>query len=158
MKKTALILLCSIFLVMCTTKKTVTATTASGKAKVVKTDDFKGATEADTTAELRQLKATEAGYSVMILAKNFKGENIVVSSGAKQFYKGYPISNLGKGLAEKFRVENSADITVYDTHTKKEAVLKASDIKKHKFVYISKNPAAKNPFVIIYSNKLKDYK
>lgn len=153
MKKIALILFCSVFLAMCTTKKTATAS-APAKPKVTKTDDFKAAPDAQKTATLNELKAAEAAYAVVVLTKNFKGENIIVSSGAKQFYTGYPITNLGNGLAEKFRVENGADIKVYDTHTKKEAILKSSDIKKNKFIYISKNPSAKNPFVITYSNKL----
>ncbi len=158
MKKIALILFCSVFLAMCTAKKATTATSAAAKPKVTTSDNFKAAPEAEKTATLKELKAAEAGYSVVVLTKNFKGENIILSSGSKQFYTGYPITNLGNGLAEKFRVDNSADIRIYDTHTKKEAILKNSDIKKHKFVYISKNPSAKNPFVITYSNKLMAFK
>lgn len=159
MKKTAFLLLCSLFFVMCTTKKTATATTAtaSGKPSITVRDNFKTVTDAQKTATLKELKATEAGYSVMLLTKNFKGENITVTSGDKKFYFGYPITNLGNGLAEKFRIENSADIKVYDSRTKKEAVLKSSDVKKYKFVYISKDPSATNPFVITYSNKLAAY-
>jgi hypothetical protein len=157
MKKTALLILCSLFMAMCTTKK-ATTTTAVAKPKVTKSDDFKAVTDAQKTATLKELKATEAGYAVVVLTKNFKGENIVVTSGAKKFYSDYPITNRGNGFAGQFRVENTADIKIYDSHTKKEAVLKSSDIKKNKFVYISKNPSAKNPFVITYSNKLMAFK
>jgi hypothetical protein len=157
MKKTAILLFISLFLAMCTTTKKTTAT-ATAKPKVTTTNDFKAAPDTEKTATLKELKAADAGYSVVVLTKNFKGENITVTSGAKKFYFGYPITNLGSGLAEKFRVENGADIKVYDSHTKKEAVLKSSDIKKNKFIYISKNPSAKNPFLITYSNKLMAFK
>jgi hypothetical protein len=166
MKKIALLLFCSLFLMMCTTKRSTTtsrstdSTTsgAAGEPEILVRDNFRAATDAQKAALLTELKATGEGYSVMMLTKNFKGESITVSSGSKKFYTGYPLTNLGNGLAERFRVENGADITVYDSRTKKEAVLKADDVKKYKFIYISKNPSAANPFVVTYSNRLAVYK
>ncbi|SFQ70964.1 hypothetical protein [Flavobacterium akiainvivens] len=158
MKKTALLLFCSVFMAMCTTTKKTTNTTAAAKPKVTKSADFKAAPDTEKTAMLKELKAADAAYSVVVLTKNFKGENIKVSNGNKDFYFGYPITNLGNGLAEKFRIENGADIKIYDSRTKKETVLKSSDIKKNKFIYIAKDLTAKNPFVITYSDKLMAFK
>jgi predicted SPOUT superfamily RNA methylase MTH1 len=161
MKKILFIALLSALFVMCKTTKTTTAaatSTTAGQPEVAYRDNFKTVTDAEKAATLKELKATGENHSVLILTKNFKGENITVSNGSKKFYTGYPISNLGTGLAEKVAIDNTADITVYDSRSKKEAVLKSSDTKKYKFVYVSKKPGAKNPFVVTYSNKLAAFK
>jgi len=157
MKKILFILALSMALVMCKTSKTAAAKTTKAKPEVAYNDNFKAAPEAEKTATLKALKATGETQGVLILTKNFKGENITISSAAKKFYTGYPISNMGNGLAEKIAIDNTADITIYDNHTKKEAVIKASDSKKYKFVYVEKKPGGKNPFAITYSNKLAKF-
>jgi len=158
MKKIFIVVALGLSLAACKSTKATNAaatTTASADAPAVAyRDNFKIVTDAEKSATLKELKATGPNQSVLIMTKNFKGESITVSNGAKKFYTGYPLTNLGTGLAEKVAIDNTSDITIYDSHTKKEAVLKSSDTQKYKFVYVSKKPGSKNPFVITYSNKL----
>jgi hypothetical protein len=91
----------------------------------------------------------------VILTKNFKGEQIIVSNEQKTLYKEYPISNVKTRLADQLRIDNTFDTKVYDAHTKKEAVISAKEAKKHKFIYLMKQPGTENPFVITYSNTLR---
>lgn len=166
MKKILFIVAISMGFAACKSTQTATATGATSAAAetsadtptVAYRDNFKTVTDAEKAATLKELKATGQNQSVLIMTKNFKGETIVVSSGEKKIYSGYPITNLSNGLAEKVAIDNTADITIYDSRTKKEAVLKSSDTKKYKFVYVSKKPGAKNPFIITYSNKLAAFK
>jgi hypothetical protein len=154
MKKTLFIAAFSMLFVMCKTTKTATASADKAKPEVVHTDNFRAAPDAEKAAYLKELNATAEKYSVVVLTKNFKGEQITVTNGAKKAYSDYPISNLQSGLADKTRIDNTVDTKVYDGYTKKEAVISSSEAKKYKFIYVEKKPGAKNPFVITYSNKL----
>lgn len=125
------------------------------KAEVSHKDDFKSASNAEKQALLKKLNATGAGYSVVILTKNYKGEEVIVKNAQKTFYKGYPISNMKSGIAETIRIDNTADVKLHDTFAKKEATLSAKEIQKHKFIYVMQNPGATNPFSVTYSNTLR---
>jgi hypothetical protein len=168
MKKTLFILLASTLFVMCKTAKTG-STASNGKAETEKSaeptsenfiysDKFKAATAAETATLLKELKAGEDNYSVLVLTRNYKGEQITVTSGGKQVYKDYPISNNALGIAEKIRIDNTGDTQIYDDHTKKSITIKSKDAKKYKFIHVAKEPSMKVPFVIVYSNKVKKLK
>lgn len=152
MKKLLFILPLALLFTMCKTSKTIADT---GKANVIYSDDFKGATDAQTKAFLKKLNATEDEYAVLVLTKNFVGSEITVSTNGKQVYKAYPISDKATRIAERIRISNTADTEVYESYSKTTVTLKAEDVKKHKFIYIGRNNSATKPFTVLYSNKLK---
>ena len=166
MKKALILLLLSLMFVMCKTAKTgnTTAKTETEKEvaltdeNVIYSDKFKAATAAETAALLTELKATGENYSVVVLTRNYKGEEITVTSGGKQVYKDYPISNNALGIAEKIRIDNTGDTEIYDSHTKKSITIPGSEAKKYKYIHVAKEPSMKVPFVIVYSNKVKRLK
>lgn len=152
MKKIALVFLSALLFTMCSTSKSVKA---PAKAEVQYKDDFRSAGDKEKSALLKKLKATGAGYSVLIFTKNYKGEKVTAASAKKTVYSGYPFSNLKTGIADQIRIDNTVDTRVYDSFTKKEAVITAKEAQKHKFIYLMKDPGAENPFLITYSNTLR---
>jgi hypothetical protein len=157
MKKILLIITAAFLLTMCSSSKTgkSNTTTAAAKPEVQYKDDFRAAGDKERNALLKELKATAAGYSVLIFTKNYKGEKITVSNATSRLYSGYLISNLKTGIAGNTRIDNSVDTRVFDNLTKKEAVIDAKEAQKHKYIYLMKEPGAPNPFVITYSNTLR---
>ncbi len=162
MKRILLIILACSLLVMCKSKKTAAASTTAteaGKADVQYRDDFRAATAAEKNALLKELRAYDAGYSVLIFTKGYKGEKIVVSTAGKTVYSGNFISNMKTGIAAPIRIQNSADTKVYDNFAKQEVIIPAEEAKKHKYIYLMKDNSRKgNPFMITYSNTLRPLK
>lgn len=167
MKKALFILLASSLFVMCKTAKTTnnsaTAVTEKEAEKpksenVIYSDKFKAATEAQKQEVLKQLSASAENYSVLILTRNYKGEQITVMNGGKQVYKDYPISNKAIGIAEKIRIDNTQDTEIFDNTSNKSILIDSRDAQKYKFVHVAKEPGKKIPFVIVYSNKMKAVK
>lgn len=162
MKKIVLITVISLFMVMCKTAGTGTSSSKSVKVKekagIQYRDDFTSASEKEKAALLSDLKATGAGYSVLIFTQNFKGEKVIVSNAKKQLYNDYTISNLKSGIAGPVRIDNSLDTKVYNNLTKKEVIIEAEEAQKHKFIYLMKNPGGKNAYTITYSNTLRPLK
>lgn len=153
MKKIALILFTALLVLSCSTSK---SSKGSAKPEVQYKDDFRSASDKEKAALLKKLNAAGESYSVLILTQNFKGEQIIVSNEKKTLYKEYPISNLKTGVADQIRIDNTIDTKVYDNLTKKEAVITAKEAKKHKYVYIMKNPQGSgSTFRITYSNTLR---
>lgn len=152
MKKTILLLITILSVISCDTSKKATA---NAKPQVQYKDDFKSASEKERLALLKKLNATEANYSVLILTQNYKGEQVIISNEKKTLYKEYPISNKKTGIADQIRIDNTIDTKVYDNLTKKEAVISSKEAKKHKYIYLMKQPGADNPFLITYSNTLR---
>ena len=62
---------------------------------------------------MKELKATGAEYSVILLTKGFKGEEVTVYNGEKKLYKGNPISHLDTGIAGYFRIKNTTDTKIF---------------------------------------------
>lgn len=152
MKNIALVILSALLFTMCSTSK---STKSTAKAEIQYKDDFRSASEKEKSALLKKLKATGEGYSVLIFTKNYKGEKVTASNAKKTVYSGYPFSNLKTGIADQIRIDNSTDTKIYDSFTKKEAVITAKEAQKHKFIYLMKDPGAENPFLITYSNTLR---
>lgn len=156
MKKLFAILTVILILFTATNCKTAKpAAKKKPKAEVSHKDDFKAASNAEKQALLKKLNAAGDGYSVVILTKNYKGEEVSVKNAQKTFYKGYPISNMKSGIAETIRIDNTSDVKLYDTFAKKEATLTAKETQKHKFIYVMQHPGPTNPFTVTYSNTLR---
>lgn len=158
MKKILFIIGMAMLLVMCKSTKTATASAGEEKAKVQYKDDFRSASAKEKAAVLKELKASGANYSVLVFTQNFKGEKITASNVNGQIYSGYAISNLKTGIADKARIDNTLDTTVYDKSDNHEVVIEAKEAQKHKFIYVMKNPGSKTPFTVTYSNTLRPLK
>jgi hypothetical protein len=159
MKKMMLIVLTAMLFVMCKSAKTATAA-ADAKAdttvEVQYLDDFRAAGDKERNAVLKGLKATAAKYSVLIFTQNFKGEKITATNTKGRLYRGYAISDLKTGIADKTRIDNTVDTTVHDESDKIEVVIEAKEAQKHKFIYLKKNPGSKKaPYTVTYSNTLR---
>lgn len=151
MKKLLILLPLALLFVMCKSKTTAKATP---KDYIIYNDNFKGASDAQKSKFLKGIDATGENYSVLMLTKNFIGAEITVTTGGKQVYKGYPISDKKGGVTETIRISNTADTEVYDSYTKQKMVLEQKDNKKYKFIYMARSGAKQVPFKVMYSNKL----
>ncbi|MCW4468190.1 hypothetical protein OGH69_04360 [Flavobacterium sp. MFBS3-15] len=155
MKKILFIIGIAMLFIMCKSAKTASAGEEARVAKVQYKDDFRSASAKEKAAVLKELKATGANYSVIIFTQNFKGEKMAVANAKGQLYSGYALSNLKTGIADKARIDNTMDTTVYDKSDNHEVVIEAKEAQKHKFIYIMKNPGSKTPFTVTYSNTLR---
>lgn len=118
-------------------------------------DDFRSVTDKTKESYLQGMQATGDKYSVVILTQGFKGENIVVKSSSKTFFKGMTMSDLSNGIAKSVRVENTDDFTIIDTYTNSEVTIESDHAKMFKFIYIMKNSSKDNPFKVTFSNTLR---
>lgn len=119
-------------------------------------DDFRSVSEKSREDYLKGMKATEDNYSVVILTKGFKGENITVSNEDKSFYRGMTMSDLKSGIAKSIRVENTKDFTLTDGFTEGSLTIESNHAKMFKFIYVMKNNADKEtPFRVTFSNTLR---
>ncbi len=158
MKKILFIIGLAMLLVMCKSSKTAAASADADEARTVKVqykDDFRAASDREKARVLKELKASGDKYSVLVFTQNFKGEKVTVSNVKGQLYSGYAISNLKTGIADKARIDNTVDTTVYDKSDNHEVVIEAKEAQKHKFIYVMKNPGSKTPFTVTYSNTLR---
>ncbi|MXN91222.1 hypothetical protein GR160_08270 [Flavobacterium sp. Sd200] len=155
MKKTALLLLFALFIFSCKSGSKTTGKSDKADVETHYRDDFRSADAKEKSTLLKDLKATQANYSVLIFTQNFKGEKIVVSNAAKKLYSNYVISNLKTGIADKTRIDNTADTKIFDNLTKTEIVLPAKETAKHKFIYVMKNTGGNSTFMVTYSNTLR---
>lgn len=156
MKKMVLLIALALLTTMCSTSKTTKSTSViKSKPEIQYKDDFRAASDKEKDALLKDLKAGEANYSILIFTKNFKGENIIVSNSNTTLYKGYPISNLKTGIAYSIRIDNTLNTRVFEKLAKKEIIIDAKEAQKHKYIYMMKNPGADHPYTLTYSNTLR---
>lgn len=156
MKKIMMMIAAILLLTACkSTKATTKADTKPEKPEVQYRDDFRSASDKEKAAVLKKLKANGANYSVVIFTQNYIGEKITAANAKKQLYSGYAISNLGTGIADKIRIDNTLDTTIYDRSDNKQVVIEAKEAQKYKFIYVKKNPGSKTPFTVTYSNTLR---
>lgn len=119
-------------------------------------DDFRSVSEKTKENYLRGMKATDPQYSVLILTKGYKGENIRIKGDEKNYFNGMTMSDLKTGIAKSVRVDNSQDLTLYDNYTGKSLTIESNHLKMFKFIYVMKNNADKEvPFRITFSNTLR---
>ena len=163
MRKVVLILfILTVF--ACKSKKAATSgTTAEAsvnkKEYVQYRDDFRSVTKEEREAFLKDVKATEKNYSVIIFTRGYKGEGIQVSNEQKILFSGNVISNKKTGIADEIRIDNTIDTKVFDSFTKKSVIIESKEAKKHKFIYLMKDNSNKEmPFNITYSNTLRPLK
>lgn len=163
MKKLFYLVLGSLFVISCSTSRTVTIT-KNGKAETVDVvtsnvqfrDDFKSVPEDAKDSFLKKQKATSADYSILFLTLGYKGEIVKVYSSSESIYTGTTYTLKSNGIAGYMRVSNLQDILITDDYTKATALVEAKYLKKYKFVYVMKNNTNKNePYTITYSNNLR---
>lgn len=122
-------------------------------------DDFRSVTDKTKDNYLQGMRASESKYSVIILTKGFKGENIAIKNESKSFYRGMTMSDLQSGIAKSVRIENEQDVVIADSFTGGEVTIEADHAKMFKFIYVMKNNANKEiPFKVTFSNTLRPVK
>lgn len=157
MKNAVILLLMVVFAVGCSSKKNVVE--EKKEPAVQYRDDFRSVSQSTKKKFLSEMKATGETASVMILTKGFKGEKVTVVNEKKSIYSGVPISNLSTGIAGYITIDNTVDTKITDESSKKEAVIDVKNAKKHKFIYVMKDPSQQgNPYIITYSNTLRPLK
>lgn len=122
-------------------------------------DDFRSVSDKTKENYLQGMRASEDKYSIIILTKGFKGENITVKNESKSFFRGMTMSDLQSGIAKSIRVDNMEDVTIVDSFTGGEITIEADHAKMFKFIYVMKNNANKEiPFKVTFSNTLRPVK
>ena len=127
--------------------------------KSVYRDDFRSASEAEIKNIQKEVGATNFNKSILILTQTYKGEKIIISQNGKAIFSEYPITNLKSRIANYFSVNTNFDVLVKDISTKKEVVIPAKKMAKHKYIYLMKKVNKGNfQYVITYSNTLRPLK
>ena len=127
--------------------------------KSVYRDDFRSASKTEIKNIQEEVGATSSSKSILILTQTYKGEKIIISQNGKIIFSEYPITNLKSRIANYFSVKNNIDVLVKDISTKKEIIIPASKIGKHKYIYLMKKVnRGKFQYIITYSNTLRPLK
>lgn len=127
--------------------------------KSVYRDDFRSASDAEIKNIQKEVGATNSNKSILILTQTYKGEKIIISQNGKAIFTEYPITNLKSRIANYFSVNTNLDVIVKDISTKKEVIIPASKISKHKYIYLMKKVnKGKFQYIITYSNTLRPLK
>lgn len=127
--------------------------------KSVYRDDFRSASKTEVKNIQEEVGATNSNKSILILTQTYKGEKIIISQNGKVIFSEYPITNLKSRIANYFSVDTNFDVLVKDISTKKEIIIPASKIGKHKYIYLmKKGNKGKFQYVITYSNTLRPLK
>ena len=127
--------------------------------KSVYRDDFRSASKPEIEKVQKEVNAKNGNKSILFLTQVYKGEKIIISQNGKTIYSEYPITNLKSRIANYFSVKNNIDVLVKDISTKKEIMIPASKIGKHKYIYLMKKiNKGKFQYVITYSNTLRPLK
>ena len=127
--------------------------------KSVYRDDFRSASKTEVKNIQKEVGATNSNKSILILTQTYKGEKIIISQNGKVIFSEYPITNLKSRIANYFSVNTNFDVLVKDISTKKEVIIPAKKMAKHKYIYLMKKVnKGKFQYVITYSNTLRPLK
>ena len=127
--------------------------------KSVYRDDFRSASKPEIEKVQKEVNAQNSNKSILFLTQVYKGEKIIISQNGKVIFSEYPITNLKSRIANYFSVKNNIDVLVKDISIKKEIIIPASKIGKHKYIYLMKKVnKGKFQYVITYSNTLRPLK
>ncbi len=127
--------------------------------KSVYRDDFRSASKTEIKNIQEEVGATSSSKSILILTQTYKGEKIIISQNGKVIFSEYPITNLKSRIANYFSVNTNFDVLVKDISTKKEVIIPAKKMAKHKYIYLMKKVnKRKFQYVITYSNTLRPLK
>ncbi|PIF33089.1 hypothetical protein CLU81_3663 [Flavobacterium sp. 9] len=125
------------------------------KTPIIEFDNSKDINLAPQEILLKDLKATEAKYSVLIFSTGFESENLIVNNCDSLIYKGLMETNKIQPFAKLLRIENTCSTKVEDLDIHISFEIKKSLINKYKFVYVRKDYNKNKRYTITYSNKLK---
>ena len=127
--------------------------------KSVYRDDFRSASKNEVKNIQEEVGATNSNKNILILTQTYKGEKIIISQNGKVIFSEYPITNLKSRIANYFSVNTNFDVLVKDISTKKEVIIPAKKMAKHKYIYLMKKVnKGKFQYVITYSNTLRPLK
>ena len=121
--------------------------------KSVYRDDFRSASKNEVKNIQEEVGATNSNKNILILTQTYKGEKIIISQNGKVIFSEYPITNLKSRIANYFSVNTNFDVLVKDISTKKEVIIPAKKMAKHKYIYLMKKVnKGKFQYVTTYSN------
>ncbi|MBV2197007.1 MAG: hypothetical protein KUL78_10960 [Flavobacterium sp.] len=127
--------------------------------KSVYRDDFRSAAKTEIKNIQEEVGATSSSKSILILTQTYKGEKIIISQNGKVIFSEYPITNLKSRIANYFSVNTNFDVLVKDISTKKEVIIPAKKMAKHKYIYLMKKVnKGKFQYVITYSKTFRPLK
>lgn len=124
------------------------------KTPITEFDNSKNINLAPQEVLLKDFKATENKYSVIIFTTGFEGEKLIINNCDSLVYSGLMETNKTQPFAKLFRIKNTCVTKVEDLDINVSFELKALLIKKYKFVYLRKDYDKNRRYVITYSNKL----
>ena len=107
---------------------------------------------------LNKLDAKQSSKSVLFFTTGFIGDSIELKNENNVIFKLSieTISQLGLAHVETISNENQLEITIQSSNPIK-IFLNESDLKKYKFIYISKSETKKHQYLVEYSNRNRDY-
>lgn len=120
--------------------------------------DYKGSTtEYSESLFLKNLEAEDSIFSALIFTEVFQNENITIKQDGKIIFEDYVKSDESLGLAKAIKIKNQSDLEITDSNMRYSFKLSASNNRKYKFIYITKEIYKKEKYIITYSNSLKGF-
>lgn len=93
---------------------------------------------------LKDSKAEEEQYSLLLFTQFFNGEEFIVKNDDKILLKESLQTIKNFGLAKVIRINNNYDVKIKDIDMNIKVLVKSNLAKKHKFIYIEKNKYLKD--------------
>lgn len=128
----------------------------------VKTFYLKGELDPNGHAEkniLQKLNADTNDKSVIVFTSGFDNDTIKIISGSKNIFEKSLKTDDRIGFSTLSTINNEEKIEVQIfTGNLIQIFLKQKDLKKYKFVYISRSVLKKNKYKLEYSNKWKKFR
>jgi hypothetical protein len=104
---------------------------------------------------LKDFKATETKYSVLIFTTGLEGEKLIVKNGNELIYNDSLRTNKIQPIAKLLRIKNTCNTKVDDLDAHISFEIKTSIMSKYKFVYVRKDYNRNRRYVITYSNRAR---
>lgn len=124
------------------------------KTPITERDNLKNINLAPQEVLLKDFKAIENKYSIIIFTTGFEGEKLIVKNCDSILYSGLMETNKIQPFAKLFRIKNTCITKVEDLNINISFKLKVSLMKKYKFVYVRKDYDKNKRYVITYRNRL----
>lgn len=126
--------------------------------KIIYTNQRLNIEDVSTVNILKKAQAENKDKTIICFTNGFKNDTIELTNGKEILFK-LPIQTIDQlGLAMIKTVNNNekVNITFYSSKPIK-FNLNDNDLKKYKFVYVSKKNCKSNKFIIEYSNKKRNF-
>lgn len=107
---------------------------------------------------VEKFDAKENNKSILFFTSGFEGVNIKIVNGKNEILEEDIETVHQIGFATLKTINNDFPVDVFiSSNQEKLITLKKEDLKKNKFIYISKNIEKKNNYKVEYSNSVKSF-